>query len=180
MQPGLILYFGLIRPYKGVDGLIEEFTSWAGPELRLRLVGKPLDQQLRSVVESATQMDPRISAHLAFVEDHVLVQEVTAAEMVVLPYREMHNSGALLVALSLERPVIAPQSDVNRLLSQEVGPGWLYLYEGNLEFAFVEKALSTFRSTPPSNPPALEGRSWPVIGRRHHQAYLLSTELVAR
>ena len=40
----------------------------------------------------------------------------------VLPYRQMHNSGAVLAALSLDRPVLVPATD-QRGLGAEVGPG---------------------------------------------------------
>ena len=50
----------------------------------------------------------------------------------MLPYRHMHNSGAALTALSLDRPVLVPETDVNRDLARETGPGWVVTFAGEL------------------------------------------------
>lgn len=172
--PGRLLYFGLIRPYKGVEELISTFSKMASDSLTLRIVGKPL-QGLGKNVAEACQLDPRISARLEFVEDAVLVQEIGQAELVVLPYREMHNSGALLVALSLGRPVLAPSSASNQLISREVGDQWLLTYDGELTDKILNDALAKARLVPPDASPNLAGRDWKVIGEAHYQAYLRAT-----
>jgi len=169
---GRYLYFGLIRPYKGVDDLLRSFSQLRG-DVTLRIVGKPSDG-LRQTVLAACQADARVTSRLEFVEDEVLVQEIGEAEVVVLPYREMHNSGALLVALSLGRPVVAPSSPSNDLLAKEVGSGWLYLYEGPLTADLLYKAREKFRSLPRDSSPNLSGRDWKHLGETHYQAYLAS------
>ena len=63
------------------------------------------------------------------------------AQLVVLPYRQMLNSGALLLALSLARPVLAPWSGANAAIAEEVGEGWLTLYRGELDAATLAAAL---------------------------------------
>jgi hypothetical protein len=98
-------------------------------------------------------------------------QEVTSAQVVVLPYREMHNSGAVLVALSLDRPVVVPRTPVNQALSDEVGPGWIFMYDGALTAEVVDIALSA--SAPQGRrPPDLRHRDWSAVGQGHYQAYL--------
>ena len=49
-------------------------------------------------MEAAAVADPRLTLDLRFVDDETLVREVSEASLVVLPYVEMKNSGALLVA----------------------------------------------------------------------------------
>ena len=175
-EPGRVLYFGLIKPYKGVDELLRLFAAHAGADHRLRVVGRPADAAWRGLVERAAAADPRITALLAFVDDATLVEEVGRSRLVVLPYREMHNSGAVLVALSLDRPVVAPRSAANTALEQEVGPGWLHLYDGDLSYGTVRSALA---APLPAEPPRLSGRDWPVVGEQLHAAYLLARDLRA-
>ncbi len=67
-----------------------------------------------------------MSSALGFAPDADLVREISMSEMVVLPYRFMHNSGAVLLALSLDRPVLVPDNEVNRLLEIEVGSDWVH------------------------------------------------------
>jgi len=168
---GRLLNFGLIRPYKGVERLLEVFQFMADNTLTLRVVGKPT-ADLRTLVETACTTDRRISSRLEFVADDVLASEIYRAELVILPYKEMHNSGAILVALSLGRPVLAPRSATNELLAQEVGPGWVNMYEGELTAEIVLSALQQIRSSARAQAPQLSGRDWDVVGEQHYNAYL--------
>jgi len=170
-EVGRLLYFGLIRPYKGVERLLEVFDSIdAQNELQLRVVGKPT-QALRELILAACEADSRISARLEFVPDDVLATEIYRAEMVVLPYKEMHNSGAILVALSLGRAVLVPRSETNALLAEEVGPGWVNMYEGELTKHILLEALERCRSSARSELPRLSGRDWDLVGQLHYEAY---------
>jgi beta-1,4-mannosyltransferase len=177
VEPGRVLYFGHIRPYKGVDALVDAFRATAGDELSLRIVGKPKGRELPALIESAEAADPRISSRLEFVDDDVMVAEVGAASLVVLPYREMHNSGALLVALSLGRTALVPRSPANEALAAETGPGWVLQYDGELNADILREALAQVADRDPAERPNLEGRGWDVMGERHYRAYLLARRL---
>lgn len=169
-EPGRLLYFGLIRPYKGVERLLEVFGAIERQDLQLCVVGKPTTE-LRTLVTMACERDARISARLEFVPDDVLASEIYRSEMVVLPYREMHNSGAILVALSLGRAVLVPRSQTNVLLAQEVGPGWVNMYEGELTESILLEALARCRCSQRSALPRLSDRDWDLVGRLHYDAY---------
>lgn len=177
--PGRALYFGLIRPYKGIETLLAVFRDTVDPDLQLRVVGRP-SSGLDVVITRAEAEDPRISSRLEFVADDVLVDEVCQAELIVLPYREMHNSGALLVALSLNRPVLVPSSPSNVALADEVGPGWVHLYRGELTRDIFETTLATVRSRIRPVPPRLDGRDWNTLGERTYRAYLAALKTTGR
>ena len=168
--PGLLVYFGKIRDYKGVDLLLEAFAQ-ARPELRLRVVGHPQTPQWRALVEDAARADARIGHVLEFVADDTLVAEVTAAELAVLPYRDLHNSAVVLVALSLDTPVLVPSTPVTRSIAQEVGPGWVHFFEGTLDTADVHRAVDELRAAPPTGRPRLDARAWDVIGAAYARAF---------
>jgi glycosyltransferase involved in cell wall biosynthesis len=104
----LILFFGYIRPYKGLKYLIE-----AMPEIRektgagLLVVGEfyePIEPYLESVREAG--MDEVIR----FVDRYVGNEEVeaffTASDLVVLPYISATQSGIVQIAISFDRPVV--------------------------------------------------------------------------
>lgn len=168
--PGRLLYAGLIRPYKGVDLLLSAFKALDERSLTLRLVGKP-SPELRALIEQAQADDARISSALAFVPDADLVAEMSAAELVCLPYRELHNSGILLVALSLDRPVLVPRTPTTLALAQEVGPGWIYLFDGELGADDLRRALHQVRADTRAARPRLEGRDWAVVGEAYARAF---------
>lgn len=174
--PGRLLYFGLIRPYKGVEALLDAFRALADPALpglapTLRIVGNPSTQAMRDTVQSACGADPRIGALLRYVDDEVLAREIGEAQLVVLPYRRMHNSGALLLALSLSRPVLVPWSKANARLAEEVGPGWVRLYRDALDAGVLADALRALQAAPLQGAPDLSRRDWPALGRQHRASY---------
>lgn len=173
-DPGRIGYVGLIRRYKGVDRLITAFqqASADDPELRLRIAGRPSTAALADELIGLADGDGRISLHLQFLSEREFVEEVTAAELVVLPYLEMHNSGGALAALSLDRPVLVPDNEVNRRLADEVGPGWVHRYRGTLAGRHLTATLAAVRVAGPRPRPNLTRRNWNETGRRHVGAYL--------
>ncbi|WP_199182417.1 glycosyl transferase [Cryobacterium sp. Y11] len=176
---GRILYFGLIRPYKGVETLLQVFQKLPDDDLTLRIIGRP-SSGLGAVITAEQAHDDRISSVLRFVLDEELVVEVGEAELVVLPYREMHNSGVLLVTLSLDRPVLVPSTPANLALAEEVGPGWIYLYEGELTPLIVHDTLERMRAAGPRPRPQLDGRDWKTLGLQSYRTYLLALQLTGR
>ena len=89
----------------------------------------------------------------------------------MLPYREMHNSGSVLAALSLDRPVLVPANHVNDLLAREVGPGWVLTYDGALAAEDIEAALARLAERPVEGSPDLTGRDWSKAGADHLAAF---------
>lgn len=172
---GRVLNFGLIRPYKGVEELIEIIEKAPTSDVTLRIVGRPMTEDLRTKIEAVSTRCDRVSAVLGFAPDAELVREICESEIVVLPYRFMHNSGAVLLALSLDRPVLVPDNEVNRLLEAEVGSDWVHRYVGELALADIERALKLSRQRE-SHQPVLDGRDWASVGAQHSAAYWSATE----
>lgn len=168
--PGRLLFFGLLRPYKGVEELLDAFAGLPDGGLQLRLVGRVQDPVLRAAVERAQARDRRVASVLRYVPDAQLAPEVTAAQLVVLPYRAVHNSGAALLALSLGRPVLMPDSDTTRWLRDEVGADWVRVYSGPLTAAVLAEAVRA-TSALPGEGPVFEGRDWPTIAEAHLEAF---------
>ncbi|MFH8252101.1 glycosyltransferase [Microbacterium sp. B2969] len=172
-EAGRIVYFGIIRPYKGVDRLGTVFSELPDEDVTLRIVGAPSEGQ-REMVEAHCARDPRITALLRYVSDAELVDEVGRAELVVLPYNEMHNSGAILAAMSLSRPVLAPRTPANTALAEEVGPGWILEYDGELTAEILRQGLETARAGERLAEPDLSERDWDHVGRIVEGAYRLA------
>lgn len=176
--PGRVAFFGLIRRYKGVDILIDAFREAAGtmPELTLRVAGQPSSDDLADQLRSAAHGEERISLAFQFLTDQELADEVGRAELVVLPYREMHNSGGALTALSLARPVLVPDNENNRRLGEEVGPGWVHLFDGRLTGAHIVRTVTELRDRPPVAPPDLSAREWTHAGSELRAVYLAAVQ----
>lgn len=169
--PRRVGYFGLIRRYKGVETLLEAYAAARveDPALSLRIGGKPSSPELAAVVEDAAAGVPDITVTLRFLEDAELVGIASSSQLIVLPYRFMHNSGGALAALSLDRPVLVPRNDVNVALAQEVGEEWVLLYDDELTASRLRDAVDEASSAIGS--PDLTRRDWDGVGRAHAIVY---------
>jgi beta-1,4-mannosyltransferase len=175
-RPGRLSYFGLLRPYKGVDRLLDAFAETAD-DLTLRIAGQAHTPTLARELAVLAERDSRVRFSSDFLPDEELVRVVTESELVVLPYRQMHNSGSALAALSLDRPVLVPHNEVNEQLSREVGEGWVHTYSGELTGQHLTDALLAVRTGPRSAVPDLSRRNWELAADQHVDAYL---EAIAR
>jgi beta-1,4-mannosyltransferase len=171
VQRGLITHFGMIRPYKGVEELVAVFSSMPEADRRLRIVGKIVDPDLARSLRIAAGADDRVSVVDRHVGDAELALEVSASELVVLPFRRTTNSGSMLLALSLERPVLVPRTPTFEQIGTEVGEGWVRTYEGPLTADIVSAALAAGREHPPRDRPDLTARDWTLIGSLHADAF---------
>jgi beta-1,4-mannosyltransferase len=171
--PGRLQYVGLVRRYKGVEGLVEAFRSVADASLTLGVAGAASSPELAATITTLADGDPRVTLRFDFLSDDELVAAVTAAELVVLPYRFMHNSGTVLAALSLDRPVLVPDTPVNADLAAEVGPGWIHTFTGDLTGEAIEAALAAVRA-PRAATPDLGAREWADAGHAHLAIYRLA------
>ena len=169
--PGRMLHFGIIRPYKGIDELLGAFRTANIPDTTLRIVGRSSSDELTGLIKGAESDDARVSSRLEYVDDATLVLEISKAEVVILPYKQMHNSGALLAALSVDRPVVVPASSANQILSAEAGDSWIIQYGGELTGRVLEEALTQVRNATRSSSPNLDARDWEVVADSHAVAY---------
>ena len=102
------LVFGQIRRYKRVPETIAAFRRLADPDARLVVAGRPKDARLAGEIVAARAGDDRVRLRLEHVPDEDVAELHAAADAAVLHYRDVFSSGALLLALSLGLPVVAP------------------------------------------------------------------------
>jgi glycosyltransferase involved in cell wall biosynthesis len=100
----VLLFFGLLRPYKGIDTLLRAFRRLAGGA-ELWIVGNPrMDlAPLRALAAEATG---RVRFLTRFVADAEIPALFRRADAVVLPYRDAEHSGVLYTALAFGKPLV--------------------------------------------------------------------------
>ncbi len=96
----VVLFFGLLRPYKGVDVLLDAWREIGAAELWI--VGMPRMPlgPLRARATPSVRFLPR------FVDEARIPALLRRADLVVLPYREIDQSGVLATALAFGRPLL--------------------------------------------------------------------------
>ncbi len=174
-EPRTLLFFGTILPYKGLDRLVQEFVKVeATRPLRLRVLGQDRDGTLARESRELMDHDERIEADLRRVSDIDLARSIESAEAVVLPYNKLLNSGAAILALSLNRPVILPSSATTESLLEEFGPEWVRSYESPLtveDLHEIDDWLHERERRGPLGEVSMARRDWPEIGRETVDGY---------
>jgi len=104
VQGPVILSFGLVRPYKGVDVLLEAFQRIDGAELWV--VGMP-HMDIAALHAVAERARGRVRFVERFVDDPELPAYFRRADVVALPHRRIDQSGVLATALAFGKPIVA-------------------------------------------------------------------------
>jgi glycosyltransferase involved in cell wall biosynthesis len=137
----VVAYAGRIAPYKNVARLIDAFRALDRENIRLLVAGAPTSSELGASLGRAAGGDPRIDLSLEHVPDERLEQLIRAADLVVFPYRDILNSGSLLFALSLGRPVLVPAKGAVPEFARLVGSEWIRTYVDELDARVLADAL---------------------------------------
>jgi glycosyltransferase involved in cell wall biosynthesis len=99
----VILFFGLLRPYKGIDTLLDAFRRIDGAELWI--VGNPR-MELGPLRQLAGEAPGRVRFLTRFIDDAEIPALMRHADLVVLPYRDAEHSGVLYAALAFGKPLV--------------------------------------------------------------------------
>lgn len=128
-----VLFFGRIQPYKGLEYLVqamEMLNSGSSGKYRLIIAGAPKKEyvqywhQIQNLVQRGVLRD-RVIQHIGYIPDDETEVYFKAADVFVLPYTEIYQSGVLFLGYSFGLPVIA--TDVGGF-ADEIVPGvtgWL-------------------------------------------------------
>lgn len=139
-QPWNILFFGKVMRYKGVDLLLKALATIPF-EFRLVIAGVGTEATLTAEVEAAIAEHPRrawIVWHNRFIEEMELPNLFDAANVVVLPYRHIDQSGILFQALRYGVPIVATRVGAfETYVTSEIGE-----LAGHIDSAAFSEALT--------------------------------------
>ncbi len=114
LEPGdaVVLFFGYIREYKGLELLLEAFPAAVEqlPSLRLVIAGQPHSNDLRARYRAqiaAGGVADRIIVHDHYIDSSQVATYFGAADLAVLPYANIYHSGVVHLANSFATPVLA-------------------------------------------------------------------------
>lgn len=106
-----ILFFGTLKPYKGLDVLLKAFARLPVPlanETALQIVGQPkMPVESLHALAERLKIEARVFWDLRFVEEREVAIYFANSDIIVLPYRRIDQSGVLMVALAFSKPVVA-------------------------------------------------------------------------
>ena len=101
----VILSFGLLRPYKGLENLLEAYGRIAGSGAELWVVGNPR-MDVGPLQRQAEEAGGRVRFVTRFVDEAEIPAIFRRADLVVLPYLDAEHSGVLYTGLAFGKPLV--------------------------------------------------------------------------
>jgi len=142
IPPGdfVAVFIGYIRAYKGVGRLIRSFVKARLANSKLLVAGAAVDSMKRDLAK-ACGSNSNVRLFFEFVNRHDVQKYLRAADLVILPFKEILNSGSAILALSFDRPILVPAYGALAELREIVGSDWVRLYDGELTAETIDAAV---------------------------------------
>ncbi|MBN1493551.1 MAG: glycosyltransferase [Candidatus Omnitrophica bacterium] len=167
----IYLFFGAVRPYKGLDVLIKAFELIKNDDIALVIAGKPLNDSFMEKVLSLSKLNS-IYYFLKYIDNDEIQYYMNASDAVVCSYNGIFTSGSVILAMSYGRPVIAPNLGCIRDYLHEDG-GILYEHDdiGSLCKALLQLYQNTSDNLGQNNLRRIAINSWKRIALKTIEVY---------
>ncbi|MBT8797601.1 hypothetical protein [Microbacterium flavum] len=147
-------------------------------EWTLHVVGQVPGRLVASFDRSAAAHPGRIVLRAGMLSDAARIEEITQAELVIISAPGAADSiETMMLALSLDRPVLVQQTAMSRSLATAVGPGWVRTHEGLLTAVKLENAIADLRADPPSGSPVLTAMDPNQVAASYQAAFVEAAAL---
>jgi glycosyltransferase involved in cell wall biosynthesis len=166
----VLCFLGLIRPYKNVPELIARFRALRDPNLRLLVGGVPRGAVLEAEIRKAAGGEPRIQLHLRRLDDVEIPLFLQAADLVVLPFKDILNSGSAILGLSYSRPLLVPEKGSMPELKKVGGEAFVRTYPGEFDANVLADGIAWAKGPRPADLD-LSGLEWDRIARQTLEVY---------
>lgn len=134
-------FFGKIRENKGLDTLIASLDKTMSKDVRLLLAGSVKKRKLSNALTQYLDNNKNTITFLGYIDTEDVGKVIGACNALIFPYENILNSGSSLLALSLGRPIIAPNIGSFPELQRTVGDDWVYLYNQPLNAEKLKAAI---------------------------------------
>jgi glycosyltransferase involved in cell wall biosynthesis len=170
----ILLFFGLLKAYKGLDVLLRSLPAVrrAHPDVLLLVAGERMDPFPRASLD----LDGSVEWHDGYVATEAAARYLAAADVVVLPYKRSSSSGVVPAAYAHGRPVVATTVGG---LPEMIEPGRTGLLVPPDDEAALAGALISLLDDPAATRAmgerarrlAAERHAWPDIAARTEAVY---------
>lgn len=120
-----LLFFGFIRPYKGLDILLKALAKTKDQDVYLTVAGEAWEDPagLKKMIQELNI--PNVEMILKYVDDETAAKYFDRADVVALPYRSATGSGVVSVAYHYLKPVLASEVGGLKDVVIDGQTGWL-------------------------------------------------------
>jgi beta-1,4-mannosyltransferase len=102
-----LLFFGAVRPYKGLEALIESLRKVKRSDIQILIAGDATDHALAERLVAYAETDRRVVLLLRRINDHEVYSLFAWADAVLVPFHRTLTSGSVVLAFTFGRPVIS-------------------------------------------------------------------------
>lgn len=122
----ILLFFGLIRSYKGLDMLLDAMNELQHGSFKLLIAGEFYDDKQR-YLEMINQyhLEEKILVHDYFIPDTEVNIYFSACDAVIQPYKSATNSGVSMVSYFYNKPIISTNVGGLKEIIRHNETGWL-------------------------------------------------------
>lgn len=176
----ILLFFGQIKEVKGLEYVIKaaDLLKKRGVDFRLVIAGKVWKASFEKYQAMIDEFDlsDRVIKDIRYIPDEETLYFYAAADLVVLPYKKIYQSGVLLMAMSLGVPVVASDLPGMCEVVEDRRNGFLFKSEDAESLAEVlESVVGKADLLKATRDAAFEDMrtnySWSVIGQRTSSVY---------
>ncbi|PZR25746.1 MAG: hypothetical protein DI535_16935 [Citrobacter freundii] len=123
----VILFFGQIKKVKGLDILLHAMPD-VEKSITLVIAGKPWKDDFKTYgdIIKAHGLQSRVKLFIRYIEDSEREFFFKAADLLIIPYRAIFQSGVLLMGMSYQLPVLASDLEANREVITDNENGMLF------------------------------------------------------
>jgi len=121
----VILSFGYLRKYKGIEDAIASFHETKNNQLYFLIAGEPADKKMTDYLQNDGKRNPKLLMHLSKIKEKDFVRYFSAADVFIFPSRNFFTSGSIMLALTYNLPVIAiPKNHTLQFLGKSFLKPW--------------------------------------------------------
>jgi len=169
----VLLFFGILRKYKGIEDLITVFKKVHNMDnTRLIIAGECLDENYRKeLIQLISKSNNKIIYWFEHISDDKIQYYFNASDIVIFPFTRITNSSSVILSFSFGKPVIAPLLGGLTDLPEDVG----YLYNDKRDIVnMINQAMANLRELEKKSTAALEyarSLSWEVSAQETYKVY---------
>lgn len=167
-QPGRLLCISRDGSDALARSAMRTFFLSRVPHLSLRVVGSASATLSAEFASAARRTPRRVTQRFETLSDAALVEELTAAELVMISDLTSPADYQLaMMALALGTPVLTPGSAAALSLRRVVGDDWVIALTGKLTAEHLDEAVTRSRRRKIDSSPDLSGRDFYDVGARY-------------
>lgn len=153
LEKKIVLFFGIVRAYKGLDILIRAFSEAPlfQTDIKLKVIGDCYENRIKYVkLVQKLHLGTQVDLHFRYADRAKIQLVFSAADMVVLPYRSATQSGIIPIAYHFECPLVVTDIDGLKEVVQQDGTGLVSAIDSiqlsnRIQMGLEEENLNKFR-----------------------------------